>query len=149
MFRRFLPATRHTGLETQRMPRSVLDLMEDLWSAAPEAGWGQMEFPAVNISEDEKAISVKAELPGMESKDIEISLRNNMLVLQGEKRFEDEQNRGSYKRIERSYGSFYRTIPLSSSVDQEGIKASFRNGVLDITLPKKEAEMGKKIEIES
>ena len=150
MFRRFLPATRRSTMDiSPQMPRSMFDLMEDLWRTPWESGLEQMEYPAVNISEDEKNINVKAELPGMESKDIDIALRSNMLILQGEKRFEDEENRGNYRRIERSYGSFYRTIPLSSSVDEDAIKASFKNGVLSITLPKKEAEVGKKISIES
>jgi HSP20 family protein len=149
MFRRFLPAERRTNVETPRTPRTVFDLMEDLWRTPLETGLGQMEYPAVNISEDEKNITVEAEMPGMESKDIDISLQNNMLVLQGEKKFEDEGNQGSYQRIERSYGAFSRTIPLSSSVDEDKVKASFKNGILTVTLPKQDVERGKKIAIES
>ena len=149
MFRRFLPAERQGAMETPQRPRSMFDLMEDLWRAPFESTLGQMEYPAVNISEDDRHITVEAELPGMESKDIDISLQNNMLVLQGEKKFEDEQNQGNYQRIERSYGSFSRTIPLSSSVDEDNVKASFKNGILTVTLPKQEKAQGKKIAIES
>jgi len=127
----------------------MFDLMEDLWRTPLETAFGQMEYPAVNISEEDKNITVEAELPGMESKDIDIALQNNMLVLQGEKKFENEQNQGNYQRIERSYGSFYRTIPLSASVDEDKVKASFKNGILTVTLPKKEASQGKRITIES
>lgn len=149
MFRRFLPTERSTAMETPQRPRTMFDLMEDLWRTPMETGLGQMEYPAVNISEDDKNITVEAELPGMDSKDIDISLQNNMLVLQGEKRFEDEQTQGNYQRIERSYGAFSRTIPLSSSVDEDNVKASFKNGILSVTLPKREAAQGKKIAIES
>jgi len=149
MFRRFLPEERRTAMETPQRPRTMFDLMEDLWRTPLETGLGQMEYPSVNISEDEHNITVEAELPGMESRDIDISLQNNMLVLQGEKRFEDEQNKGNYQRIERSYGAFSRTIPLSSSVDEDNVKASFKNGILTVTLPKQEKAQGKKIAIES
>jgi len=153
MFRRYLPAERRGALETPQRTKSVFDLIDDLWRSPLETSlaqtMGQMEYPALNVSEDEKNITVEAELPGMESKDIDISLQNNMLVLQGEKRFEDEKKEGNYHRIERSYGSFSRTIPLSSSVDEDKAKASFKKGVLTVTLPKQGVEQGKKISIES
>ncbi|MEF8822963.1 MAG: Hsp20/alpha crystallin family protein, partial [Desulfohalobiaceae bacterium] len=147
MFRRFLPTERRSAMETPQSPRTMFDLMEDLWRTPLETGLGQMEYPAVNISEDDRNITVEAELPGMDSKDIDISLQNNMLVLQGEKKFEDERNEGNYQRIERSYGAFSRTIPLSSSVDEDNVKASFKNGILTVTLPKQEKAQGKKIAI--
>lgn len=149
MFRRFLPAERRSALDTPQRTRSMFDLVDELWRTPFESALGQVEYPAVNVSEDEKNITVEAELPGMDSKDIDISLQNNMLLLQGEKKFEDEKKEGNYHRIERSYGSFSRTIPLSSSVDQDKVKASFKNGVLTVTLPKQEVERGKKITIES
>ena len=153
MFRRYLPAERRGALETPHRTRSVFDLIDDLWRSPFETSlgqvMGQVEYPAMNIRDDEKSITVEAELPGMESKDIDISLQNNMLVLQGEKRFEDEKKQGNYHRIERSYGSFSRTIPLSSTVDENNVKASFKNGVLTVTLPKQEVERGKKIAIDS
>lgn len=153
MFRRFTPAVRRGGFEAPQRPTSMFDLMEDLMRTPFESGLGQtlgsMDYPAVNISEDEKNITVEAEMPGMESKDIDISLQNNMLVLQGEKKFEDEENRENYQRIERSYGSFYRTIPLSATVDEDSVKASFKNGILTVTLPKQQVEQGKKIAIDS
>jgi len=153
MFRRYLPAERKGALEAPQRTRSVFDVIDDLWRSPLETSlaqtMGQVEHPALNISEDEKNITVEAELPGMESKDIDLSLQNNMLVLQGEKRFENEKKEGNYHRIERSYGSFSRTIPLSSAVDEDKVKASFKNGVLTVTLPKQEVARGKKIGIES
>jgi len=136
-------------------PREILELLDNFWrdAFAPNL-WGNgsdiLNFPAINVSEDEKNINVKAELPGMEAKDVDISLQDNNLILKGEKKFEDEENKKNYYRIERSYGQFYRTIPLSAQVDENNVKAKMNNGILEITLPKKEPATGaKKIEIES
>lgn len=134
-------------------PRDLFDFFDTLWNQPLSQSFFNregLEFPAVNVGEDEKNINVKAELPGMEAKDVDISLQNNNLILQGEKKFEDEQNRDNYYKVERSYGQFYRTIPLSTEVDESNVKAKMNNGVLEITLPKKEPASGtKKIEIES
>ncbi len=155
MFRRgFLPEVRgRSGEELSpqmRRPGNLFDLFEDFLRTPFETGQlGQMEFPALNISEDANEIKIQAELPGMEAKDVDISLQNNNLVIQGEKKFEDEDKRDDYHRIERSYGSFYRNIPLPVKVDEDNIKANFKNGVLHIQLPKQAEAKGKKIEIES
>lgn len=136
-------------------PREIFDLLDTFWrdSFAPSLlgdGKQGLEFPAVNVSEDENNINVKAELPGMEAKDVDICLQENNLILRGEKKFEDEENKENYYRIERSYGQFYRNIPLSAQIDENNVKAKMNNGVLEITLPKKEPATGtKKIEIES
>ncbi len=133
-----------------RRPGSLFDLFEDFMRTPFEMGQlSQMDYPALNISEDDKEIKVQAELPGMDSKDVDIALQNNNLVIQGEKRFEDEDKRDDYHRIERSYGSFYRNIPLPVKVDEDNIKANFKNGVLTVSLPKQEEAKGKKIQIES
>jgi HSP20 family protein len=150
MFRRFLPDIRKDMDVRARRPRSVMDLMEDMWRAPFEFGsLREFDFPAVNLSEDEKEIKVKAELPGMEAKDIEISVNNNSLVLQGEKKFEDEEKRDNYHRIERSYGTFYRAVSLPSEVDEDKITAKYKHGILEVKLPKSEKSKGKKIEIET
>lgn len=150
MFRRFLPETRREGaMETQR-PRSLFDMMEDMWRTPFEFGsLREYDFPAVNISENDKDILVKAELPGMEAKDIDISINKNNLILQGEKKFEDEEKKENYHRIERTYGNFYRAIPLPTDIDEDNISAKFKNGILEVKLPKIEKSRGKKIEIES
>jgi len=149
MLRRFLPDIRRRSMDAQR-PSSVLDLMESFWRQPLSfEGLRDMEFPAVNVSENDKEVKVKAELPGMESKDIDISLWNNNLVLQGEKKFENEERGDNYHRIEHSYGSFYRVIPLPAEVDEAKIKAKYKRGVLEVTLPKSEEAKAKKIEIQS
>ena len=89
--------------------------------------------PKVNVSESEKEIVVSAELPGMDDKDIDVSLSKNELTIQGEKKEEKEE---SYYRMERPYGSFKRTLPLPCEVEADKVEAQFKNGVLTITLPK-------------
>lgn len=106
-------------------------------------------FPSVDIKETDKSVVVEAELPGMEVKDIDISFENNSLVLKGEKKRASEQKGENYHRVERSYGSFYRTVSLPCRVDKKGIKASYKEGVLSVTLPKAETERTERIKIES
>ena len=94
--------------------------------------------PRVDIDETDKAIEVKAELPGLESKDIHISLDRDMLVIKGERKRETEESGKFYHRIERQFGSFCRSLRLPVEVESEKIDATFKNGVLQITLPKTE-----------
>lgn len=103
--------------------------------------------PSVNIRETESAFFVEAELPGLTKKDIEITLENNILKLSGERHFEKDTKEESYHRVERSYGSFMRTFSLPSQVDAESVKASFKDGVLTIEVPKAEEAKPRKIAI--
>ena len=149
MLRRYLPELRKRSQDVQR-PQSMFDLMESFFNEPFERGpFKELSYPQVNVSESEKDVTVTAELPGMQGKDLDISLRQNNVILQGEKRFEDEEKNKNFHRIECSYGSFYRTVPLPTEVDEEKIKASFKNGVLTVTLPKAASAQRKKIEIES
>lgn len=104
--------------------------------------WGQglNEFsPRLNVTEREKEFEVTAELPGLTENDIDISLTRDSLTLKGEKKQETEDKGDNYYRMERSYGSFSRTIPLPGDViDRDNVEAEFKNGVLTITLPKLE-----------
>jgi HSP20 family protein len=92
--------------------------------------------PRVNVSETDTAMQVSAELPGMDEKDIQISLEQDALILSGEKKSESEENGKNFHRYERSYGSFQRVIPLVSEIQEDKVEASFKNGVLTVTLPK-------------
>ena len=107
--------------------------------------------PAIDMSEDEKAYKISAELPGIDAKDIDVSLSGDMLVLLGEKRQEKEEKDKNYHFSERAYGSFQRAFDLPTTVDRNKIAADFSKGVLTITLPKTaEAQKPqKKIEIKS
>ena len=104
-------------------------------------------MPSVNIRETEQAFFVEAELPGLTKKDIDITIENNILKLSGERRFEKDTNEESYHRVERSYGSFLRTFSLPSQVNAESVKASFKDGVLTIEVPKAEEAKPRKIAI--
>ena len=103
--------------------------------------------PAVDIFETEGEIVVKAELPGMERKDIALNLENNVLTVRGERRFVKETKDDNYHRIERSYGTFSRSFSIPATVDEEKIRADYRDGVLKIVLPKKEQAKPKQIRI--
>jgi HSP20 family protein len=103
--------------------------------------------PAVDIFETEGEIVVKAELPGVDRKDIALHLENNVLTLKGERRFEKETKEENYHRIERAYGGFSRSFSIPATVDEEKIRADYRDGILKIALPKKEQAKPKQIRI--
>lgn len=104
--------------------------------------------PVVDIEEREDAFLIRADLPGVRKEDITIDINNNTLTLKGERKFEGEITKGNYIRVERSYGSFSRSFSLPNNVDAKNIKAKFRDGILELTLPKKEEAKPKKIEID-
>jgi HSP20 family protein len=92
--------------------------------------------PKVDVTENDKEVNISAELPGMDEKDIDVSLHNDMLTIKGEKKEEKEDKGKDYYRMERSYGSFSRTIPLPAEVETDKVEAKFKKGLLSITLPK-------------
>ena len=108
-------------------------------------------MPRVEVRENNKEIQVTAELPGMDEKDIDVSLSHDSLTIRGEKQQETEDKGKDYYRSERRYGSFHRVVPLSAEVDEEKAEADFRKGVLKIRLPKTEAARSsrKKIKIKT
>jgi HSP20 family protein len=103
--------------------------------------------PAVDIYETDHDIIVKAELPEMKEKDIDIRLENDTLTLKGERKFEKETQEENYHRVERAYGAFSRSFTLPTSVDQDKISAEYKDGVLKITLPKKVETKSKQIKV--
>ncbi|MFP4056758.1 MAG: Hsp20/alpha crystallin family protein [Candidatus Brocadiia bacterium] len=101
--------------------------------------------PRINVSEDEKAVRVRAELPGMAKDDIDISLTDDTLTIEGEKKEEHEEKERDRTYSECTYGRFRRDIPLPSAVDRDKVEADYKNGVLTVTLPKTpEAESRRK-----
>ena len=108
--------------------------------------WGDFA-PSIDVSETDKEIVVSAELPGIEPEDINITLEHNTLTISGEKRAEKEEKGKRYYRLERSYGTFQRTIPLPEGIDEDKIDATFKRGVLKITLPKTEEAQQKRKQI--
>lgn len=116
-------------------------------SSDDEWALGGSWAPAVDIYEQGNDIVLKAELPGVDSKDVDIRLENNVLTLRGQRKFENEVKKESYHRVERSYGSFSRSFTLPSVVDQQAIKAEVKDGILKVVLPKREEAKPKQIEI--
>ena len=110
--------------------------------ALPIGTWA----PAVDVAEDGEKIHVKVEVPGMEEKDLRINFEDGLLTVSGERQFERKEDR-NYHRIERAYGSFVRTFSLPRSVDASQIVANYRNGVLEIEIPKKEEAKPRQIQI--
>ncbi|HVY55142.1 MAG TPA: Hsp20/alpha crystallin family protein [Thermodesulfobacteriota bacterium] len=114
-------------------------------SNTPAAGtW----HPAVDVYETEDSYVLKADLPGVSKEDIKIDVNNNTLTIKGEKKLEEKTEKDNYVRVERSYGSFSRTFALSDKVDSTNIKAAYKDGVLEVTLPKKEEAKPKEIKVE-
>ena len=137
-------------------PWGDLDRMFDdflgrrLRSFWPERWWPtRMEIttPVVDLYEEKDDIVVKAELPGMEKDNIEVNLSDNRLTIKGEKKKEEEVKKEGYYRSERSYGSFIRTLELPSEVQTDKVKAAFKNGVLEIRLPKTEEAKKKETKV--
>ena len=104
--------------------------------------------PGVDIVENENDLVLHADVPGIEPKDIDISMENGTLTLKGERKFENNSAHQGYHRIERSYGAFARSFALPDTIDAEKVKAEFKNGVLTVTLPKKEVAKPRSVKIE-
>jgi HSP20 family protein len=105
--------------------------------------------PAVDVAETDERFVITAELPGVKPDDVDISVENSILTVQGERRFYEETKEEDYHRIERRFGSFARSVTLPSTADPEGIQASFDAGVLRIEVPKKEEAKPRKIQIKA
>ncbi|HXI87638.1 MAG TPA: Hsp20/alpha crystallin family protein [Parvularculaceae bacterium] len=94
-------------------------------------------FPTIDLRETDETYEIEAELPGVSEKDIDVEVTDNVLTIRGEKRFErDDQDKKGYRLVERSFGSFARSIPLPTEVDPDHVDAVFKNGVLTLSLPK-------------
>lgn len=103
--------------------------------------------PPVDIYETENELVLKADLPDLDEKDLDIRIENNMLTIQGERKFEETVNKDNYLRVERSFGSFTRSFSLPNTVDTEGIHAEYRNGVLTVQLPKRAEAKPKQVKV--
>jgi len=130
-------------------PLANLRLFEDAFARMlnePQANrpWS----PAVDIYETENELVVKAELPDVDLKDIDVRVENQTLSISGERKFEKQDSGKGYHRIERSYGHFTRSFAVPNTFDTEKIGADFKNGLLTVTLPKKEAAKPRQVKIE-
>jgi HSP20 family protein len=129
-------------------PFQGLRLFEDaVTRLMSEPSTGRPWAPAVDILETEDAITLKADVPDVKIEDLDIRVENNTLTLKGHRKFEKDEKVKGFHRIERSYGDFVRTFALPNTVDSERVAADYKNGVLAISLPKKEAAKPKQIKV--
>ena len=134
-----------TGLKRE-MDRLLERFFESPWAEMPSLGdW----TPALDVTEGKDAITVKAELPGVEPKDINVSLEGDLLTVKGEKEQKKEEKDERLHRVERTYGAFVRSVRLPAAVDGSKVSASFKNGVVTITLPKTPGAKGTTIPIKA
>jgi HSP20 family protein len=132
------------------------DMMEDFFGRRARPWWPERWFrgedldvraPTVDVYEEKDDIVVKAELPGMDKDNIEVNLTDHTLTIKGEKKKEEEVKEENYHRSERSYGSFLRTLELPKDVHADKVKASFKNGILEVRMPKTEEAKAKEIKV--
>ena len=140
-----------TRWEPQRGLTTLQDqinrLFSDSFDRSGEEGSLTAWVPAVDIYETEHELVVKADLPDIDPKDLDIRVENNILTIRGERKFEKQVNEDKYLRVERSYGSFARSFTLANTVNAEAIKADYQNGVLTLTIPKREEAKPKQIKV--
>jgi HSP20 family protein len=120
-------------------------IAEDGEELAVPAEWS----PRVDVSETDKAITVKADLPGVDPKDVDVTVRDGVLTIKGEKKEEREEKKKNYQRMERFCGKFYRAISLPTGVDEDNIAAATAKGVVTVTIPKKPEAQPKKIAVKT
>ncbi|MBN9004948.1 MAG: Hsp20/alpha crystallin family protein [Rhizobiales bacterium] len=113
------------------------------------SGFNMTNMPSMDISETDKTLEITAELPGLEKKDVELNVADNLLTIRGEKKNEREEKNKDYHLVERNYGSFSRTVELPSNVKVEDITAEMANGVLKVTVQKPVSKQVKQIEIKT
>jgi HSP20 family protein len=126
--------------------------MEDMFGRLPAWPWGEPErgwAPAVDLIDHKDELVLRADLPGLEEKDIEVTVQDGSLVIRGERKEEKEEKKEDYYCSERTYGMFARTLPLPTGVDADRVKATFKNGVLEVHLPKAAEAKGRRIEVKA
>ena len=138
---RFEPFRATSGLESQ-----VSRIFNELFDRSQESNLTSWA-PAVDIFENEHELVVKADLPDVQPEELDIRVENNILAIRGERKFEKKVDEKNYLRVERSYGSFARSFSLANTVNSEAIKADYKDGVLTLTIPKREEAKPKQIKV--
>jgi HSP20 family protein len=151
-----LPIGRERGVARQEsanpftsLQREIDRLFEDFTSGWPTLRHVPDLTPRMDVTETDKEIEITAELPGLEEKDVQVNLADNVLTIKGEKKAEKEEKDKNYRVVERSYGSFSRTLELPDGVDPSAVKATIAKGVLKVTVPKPAPAQAKKIEVKT
>jgi HSP20 family protein len=145
------------GFSIQSLRRDIDRAFDQFKTSFPaslglgDADGGGLLAPKIDVSETEKQVEIVAEIPGVDKDQIDVSITNEVLTIKGEKKTECEEKENDYHLIERSSGSFYRSVPLGFDVDPDKVETDFKDGVLTLVLPKPPelAEKSKKIKIKS
>lgn len=139
-----------------RWERDMDRMMEDFFGRRMRPWWPErlfrpeemeMTLPSVDLFEDKDDVVVKAELPGIEKDNIEVNVTDHILTIKGEKKKEEEIKEENYYRAERSYGTFVRSLELPKDVQSDKVKASFKDGILEVRMPKTEEAKAKEIKV--
>lgn len=130
--------------EVNRLFNDSLQATDGDQSRVVTSNWS----PAVDIREEADRYVITADVPGVDPKDIELTVESGVLTLRGERKLESEQNEGGYRRIERSYGTFYRRFALPDNADTESVSAKGNHGVLEVSVPKTERAQARRISVE-
>jgi HSP20 family protein len=141
--------SRPAGSLFEILQREVDSVFDDFTRGVNPAGAPVALLPNMDVAETDKDIELTIELPGLEQKDVDISVTNNVLMIRGEKKAETERQDKNFHLVERAYGTFYRAFQLPNGVDPSQIKATMSNGVLKITIPKPAQAQPQKIEVKS
>jgi HSP20 family protein len=157
--RSLIPIGRERGVARFAEPftslqREIDRLFDDFTRGWPTMGWPATDkmaelMPSMDMAETDKEIEITAELPGLEEKDVQVNVADNVLTIKGEKKSEKEQKDKNYRMFERSYGSFSRTLELPGGINPDDIKASLSNGVLKVIVPKPAPAQVKKVEVKA
>ncbi len=134
--------------ELRRLQREIDSIFRDMYPSdddreAPATGW----TPRVDLSETDDAYHIHVDLPGVNKDDVDVSMRDGMLIIRGERKDERREEKGDAVRVERSFGQFYRSFALPKSINEDSINARYDNGVLAIDVPKAEETKPRRIEI--
>lgn len=125
--------------------RAFRQAFGDRQAASPAGAFS----PALDVEEDEDGFTIHVELPGVKAEDVDVSLEENILTIAGERRFYDEREADGFRRVERHFGRFHRAVRLPDRVQADGVNASYRDGMLTITVPKAEESKPRRIQVTS
>ena len=139
---------RRNGLQSVALNTELDRLFEDFFNPAPSRSEWSALTPAVDVEETSEAYVFRADLPGMSSKDVKVTVNNDTLTLRGERKLEERETEGSLHRVERAYGSFERSFTLGLPVRADQVKASYKNGVLEVHVPKADEAKPRDIEVQ-
>jgi HSP20 family protein len=130
------------------LQEEVNRLFDDFWGRRKTGEMGRFITPTIDMEETEKEIILKAEIPGIDPEDVDLSISGNNLIIKGERKQEREEEKKNYHLKECSYGAFYRSVPLPAEVELDKVAANYKKGILSITLPKSPEALPKQIKID-